>query len=307
MLNTDVLQWMANEFAPVELATPTGTILQLKDNAVRYFNTHSGYPIVKMFDATTSTVALQLTPDYKNVVQVYPATTPDWVLQNYPLWSLLGITIIDNLTSDLVMLSEAYRNYKYYMGTDFKFHFERNNDPMVGGQLFLSNLPSPTSRICVVGTKRVVCGTPTVAISGVSGTIPFVPIDSETLVLSNGTHTFTDEDGSGDLTSSIAGYTGTINLTTGAWTVSGWSGGTTTGTATFDYEEDIKSEFILNWILNYSKALVKMAEGNTLRKAAAINITTDGQALYTEGKEEKQALEEQLSREGLWLSFPKRI
>jgi len=307
MLKADILQWIHTEFAPVELATPDSTILQLLSNTVRYWSTNSAFPVVKMFPASVGTVSVQLTPDYKNVVQVWPSKTPDWVLQNYPLWSLLGITIIDNLTSDLIMLSEAYRNYKYYMGTDFRFYWNKSDDPMTGGTLFLSNLPGPNDYICVVGTKRILQGTVNVNISGTSGTLDFVPVDIKSLILTNGIQTYTDVDGTGVLTSSVVGYSGTINYTTGAWTVTGWSSAPLTGTASYYYEEDIKSDYILDFILYYTRALVRIAEGNTLRKADAIDIKNDGQRLLDEGIAEKTELEEKLCRDGRWLSFCRRI
>jgi len=305
MLKTDIIDWVSQEFAPIALATPDETIIQIVDNAIRYWNTHSAMPIVRMFTCSQSTVRLQLTPDYKSVVKIYPATTPDWVLQNYPLWSLLGITIVDNLTSDLVMLSEAYRNYKYYMGADFNWTFNRSNDPAVGGAVFLTQIPNPTSAICVVGTKRIIYGSVVLNVSGTSGTFDFAPMETYSISLTNGTHTFTD-DGDGILVSSLSGYSGTIDYATGAWEITGWSGNTT-GTCTYIYNEDIKSEHILQWLLYYIKALVKLVEGNAIRKTSAIGIVNDGKDLYDEGKTEKEMLEKKLADEGRWLTFCHRF
>jgi len=314
MRKNDIIDWCQQEFIPIVLATPDETITQLIQNAIRYWNTHSAFPIVKMFPvsnsrfvsgAGSSSAAIVMTPDYKNVVKVYPATQPDWVLQNYPLWSLLGITIIDNLTSDLVMLSEAYKNYRYYMGSDFNYHYEKSDDPAVGGTLYLSNLPNLSTTVAVVGTKRIISGTATVSITGTSGVFEYVPIENYTVLITNGSHTYTD-DGHGVLVSSLSGYSGTINYTTGAWSVSGWVG-TGLQTATFKYEEDIKSEYILAWLLYYVKALLKMVEGNALRKTDAIGIKNDGQSLYEEGQAEKKELEEKLGVEGRWLAFTRRF
>jgi hypothetical protein len=259
-----------------------------------------------MFPATIGTISVPMTPDYKNVVQVYPATTPDWVLQNYPLWSLLGITIIDNLTSDLIMLSEAFRNYRYYMGTDFKFHYEKSDNPTVGGTLYLSNLPGPTSTIAVVGTKRIVTDEVTVPIQpGNSGVFQFYPIVPLSLTITDGNMTFTDN-GLGVLIGSISGYSGTIDYTTGAWSTT-YLFSSASSAATYEFNEDIKSEYILTFLLYYVKALTKMAEGNVLRKVEAVEIRNDGQQLYTEGKDEKLELEKKLNVEGRWLSFVKRF
>lgn len=228
-----IREWIKTEFAPVLLATPDATVDQVIDNAIRFWNTHSAYKITEMYDATPGTVRVNLSTKFKNVVRVYPATTPDWILQNHPLWTLLGITIIDNLTSDLVMMSEAFRNYRYYIGTDFHFLFERSEDPNavdgIGGSLYMTNLPQNTTKVAVVGTKRIVTG------------------------------------------------------------------------------EDITNEFILEWILEYAKAQVKMIEGNTLRKSSAIGINNDGQRLVDEGKDKVEELKKQLATEGRWVGFVRKF
>jgi len=313
MLKTDILNWVNQEFQPISLATPNETITQIVDNAYRYWNTHSAMPIVKMFEnAGIATSRIYLTPDYKSVVKVYPATVPDWVLQNFPMWSLLGITIIDNLTSDLVMLSEAYRNYKYYIGSDFSWHFERSDDPAVGGALYMQQLPSQTTSICVVGTKRIINGPVEYILehsSGVntslSGILDFFPLDPDTFSMTNGTTTFTD-DGEGILNCDQSGYSGTLDYDTGAWTVTGWAGNGII-TTNYAYFENVKSEHMLQWILYYIKALVKMVEGNALRKTMAIDIKNDGQQMYDEGKTEKKELEATLRDEGRWLTFARRF
>lgn len=156
MERKDIINWVVTEFQPVDLATPVDTILQCIDNAIRYWNTHSSYKITRMYAAAASQKRIQLDPIFKSVVRVYPAAAPDWILQSHPVWTLLGITLIDNLTSDLVAMSEAFKNYRYYIGTDFHFTFERNEDPAVGGYLYLENLPYNTTRIAVVGTSRII-------------------------------------------------------------------------------------------------------------------------------------------------------
>lgn len=306
MKNDEILEWVHQEFMPVSLATPDETIIQIIRNAKRYWNTHSAFPIVKMYPVLAGGFALQVSPDFKTVVRVYPARTPDWILQNYPVWSLLGITIIDNLTSDLVMLSEAYRNYRYYMGTDFHFMWQKSDNPMIGGKVYMSNLPYMTTDCAIVGTKRIMDGTAQDNFSGTSGTLTFFPLTENSVTFTNGMHIYTD-DGAGALVSNVNGYSGTINYVTGAWTVTGWVVATTTGTVTYDYEEDITSEHILQWLTYYVKALVKMVEGNTLRKTGVIGITNDGDTLYKEGSEERKDLEVKLGVEGRWLTFVRKI
>lgn len=229
MKDVDIISWVKTEFYPVLIATPDDAIFQFIQNAKRYFNTHSSYPISQMFDAQSGTPYIQLSTSYKNVHQIWPATQPDWILANYPVWSLLGITVIDNLTSDLIMLGEAYKNFRYYMGTDFKWYFQKSDDPSIGPKVYLSNLPTGTSRVCVLGSYRIVDNT------------------------------------------------------------------------------DVTSEHILNWLLYYVKALTKVAEGNTLRKATAIDVKNDGQELYNEGKDEIQKLQEQIAQEGRWVSLCRRF
>lgn len=230
MTDDDILDWLNTEFYPVTLATPQETVLQILANAKRYFNTHSSYPIAQMFQASPGTPVIQLPTSYKGVHQVLPATQPDWILANYPVWSLLGITVIDNLTSDLITLGEAYKNYRYYMGTDFRWNFQKSDNPeTTGPKLLLSQIPSGTSNLCVLGSARIVSG------------------------------------------------------------------------------QDITSEHILNWLLYYVKALVKIAEGNTLRKSTAIGINNDGQQLIDEGKEELMQLKDNLAQEGRWVNLCRRF
>src|SRR5665213_1719050 len=216
MTISEILQWVRQEFEPVELATSDGTILQMIKNSIRYWNTHSAFPVCRMFPALTSTPSIRMTPDYKNVIQVYPATTPDWILQNYPLWSLLGITVIDNLTSDLIMLSEAFRNYRYYMGTDFKFTYQKSDNPTIGGVLYLTNLPGPTSTVCCIGTKRIVTDEVTISLPALSsgGVLPFIPVTPYALSITDGIVTFTDN-GLGVLVGSSSAYSGVVNYATG--------------------------------------------------------------------------------------------
>lgn len=232
MTREDIREWVKTEFSPVMLATPSETINQITDNAIRYWNTHSAFKQTKIYETVAGIPRIQLGTEWKNVVRVYPTTTPDWILQNHPLWTLLGITIIDNLTSDLVQMSEAFRNYRYYIGTDFHFTFERVENPEgagYGGYLYMVNLPMNTIGVAVVGTKRIVPG------------------------------------------------------------------------------EDITSEYILDWILKYVKAQVKMVEGNTLRKSDAIGVHNDGQRLLDEGKEEVAELQKKLAVEGKWVSFARKF
>jgi len=321
MTDADILEWVETEFAPIQLATPDETVLQIIKNAKRYWNTHSAYPMLRMYDtpgtsqnyqesnAGLGNNRIKLDPDFKNVVKVYPATTPDWILQNYPLWSLLGITIIDNLTSDLVMLSEAYRNYRYYIGTDFQAKFIRPEDPKEGGWLYMVNLPSNSTRVCVIGCKRILYDIVRLTVSGLTGTVLYTPIVEHSFTITDGQLVYTD-DGNGKLVPSQSGFLqGAIDYTTGVWTVPLWLAPDTTNKiyATYEYSENITSEYILNWILYYVKAMVKQVEGNTLRKTDAIGIKNDGERLIDEGKKEVEDLQKRMFEDGRWMAFAKRF
>jgi hypothetical protein len=172
---------------------------------------------------------IPVSPDFKLVTQVFPSVSPQLLWQDNTLWKLFGITILDNVTSDLIMMTQAFQNYQLYVGTDFRWTYEMAEDPTQYGKLFWTNNPVTNAVFCVVGAKRI---------------LP---------------------------------------------------------------NEDIKSDHILYWLLYYAKALLKMCEGNMLRKADIIGVRNDGQALFDEGKDEKKALEEQLAQEGRWLAMAQRF
>jgi len=222
------INWIKQEFQPLTLATPDETIVQAVENAIRYWNTHSAYKAMETYDFTPGEKVIQLNAQFKSVVDVLPARRSTWLWSDHPLWTLLGITVIDNVTSDLIMLSESYRNYRVYVGADMRWEFIRPDNYEDGGKLFLINVPSGVAGFCVVGTKRIV------------------------------------------------------------------------------KDEDIQNEFVLEWLLRYIKALVKMCEGNILRKSSIIGIKNDGQELMNEGKEEQKELQEELSKTARWTAFVRR-
>jgi len=223
-----ITEWVKNEFKPLKLATPDATIMQMIDNAVRYWNTHSAYKISTMVDYAPGTDRVQLPAEFKSVAAVYPNKTTTWIWNDYPLWTLTGITVLDSVTTDLIMMSEAFRNYRVYVGTDFRWVFERSTDATEGGYLYCINVPNGVSGLYVVGTKRILDG------------------------------------------------------------------------------EELKDDYIQDWILRYTKALVKQVEGNTLRKSDIINVKNDGQNLYDEGKEEMKDLQSSLAKDSRWVAFIKR-
>jgi len=227
---TAIKDWLEVEFLPLTLATPDDTIYQVVQNAIRYFNTHSAYKISKMYIYATSTKRVQLDKAFKTVTKVYPNKTTSWIFNDHPLWSLLGVTILDNVTSDMIMMSETFKNFRNYVGMDFRWKFEKSEDPDVeGGYLYAINVPQGTSSLYVEGTQRITAD-----------------------------------------------------------------------------DTDITSEYILDWVLSYSKALLRIIEGNTLRKGDIIGIKNDGQEMINEGKEEKKDLEERLAVDGRWVAMIRR-
>jgi hypothetical protein len=151
------VNWIKNEFLPIKLVCGTvdGIIEQQIENAIRYWNTHSGYKISTMVSYAPGTVRVQLPATFKMPVTVIPSQTTTWIWNDHPLWTLLGITVLDNVTTDLIMMSEAFRNYRIYVGTDFRWTFDKSDDPEVGGYLYCINVPAGTSGLHVIGTKRI--------------------------------------------------------------------------------------------------------------------------------------------------------
>lgn len=228
---SNIKDWIVTEFLPIQLATPDDTIYQVIQNAIRYWNTHSGHKTMQVYDYASGTARVQLSTSFKDVVKVYPTQTTSWIWNDHPLWTLLGITILDNVTSDLIMMSEAFRNYRIYLGSDFRWTYQKSEDPdNSGGYLYIINMPSGCSSVCVMGTRR-------------------------------------------------------IALT----------------------DVDITDEYILDWILNYSKALLRQIEGNTLRKSDIIGVKNDGQEMLNEGKEEQKTLQESLAKDGRWVALIRRV
>jgi hypothetical protein len=227
--NSFILDWVKNEFSPLTLATPDETIYQQINNAIRYWNTHSGYKCSSVVEVNTGDHRVQLDSEFKSVVQVWPTQNTEWILNDHPMWSLLGITILDNVTTDLIIMSEAFKNYRQYVGTNFSWTFERSNDPAVGGYLYYEHVPSKNTALFVIGTKRI-----------------------------------TDN-------------------------------------------ENIEDDYILDWLLYYTLALVRIIEGNTLRKSGIVDIKNDGQEQLDQGKGEKEELQKRLFQESKWVALAKRF
>lgn len=227
MQRVDILDWIKTDYAPLTFSLPDETILQFIDNSIRYFNAHSGYKIVREVTVTGNKMVLD--PEIKTVVQVWPSMQTTNLQYGDPSWSLLGIQSINNLTSDIIQLNEAYKLYRNYLGADFRFYWKRSDDPKVGGTLFLENLSSQASNIEIVGTKRIM------------------------------------------------------------------------------EDEDVTQEYIVNWLLLASKAQVKMAEGNALRKGELIGLKTDGASYIDEGQKLWDEMKSDLEKNSRWVSLVARM
>lgn len=224
------ITWIKQEFQPRTLAIPDESIGQMVDNAVRYWNTHSAYKISQMVTYGTGQVRAQLSPAFKSVAVVHPNKNANFIWNEFPTWSLAGISVLDNIRTDLVLATEAFRTFNIYAGANFRWWMEENHDdPTQGGWLYCKNVPSGTSALYVIGTKRI------------------LPTD------------------------------------------------------------EIDSQHINDWLLYYTKALVKQAEGHALRAAGLVLPgDVDGQQLYTEGVTEAKFLQEELQKSARWVVFAKR-
>lgn len=154
MTTEQILDWMATEFAPLKLATAREAQRQIVDNAIRYWNVHSAFPHVEM--VTLAGSSARLSNHLKSVARAWPATQSTTIFQDHPLFSLLGIVLLDNITNDLITLAEGYRTYKAYVGTDFQYSFIRSSDPALGPTLFVANMPIKSNTLAVLGTKQII-------------------------------------------------------------------------------------------------------------------------------------------------------
>jgi hypothetical protein len=156
MNSDEIIQWTRNKFAPIPLSTPEETLVQNIEETIRYWNNHSAYKTADMVTLDGNGMTVVVPTKIKTVVQVYPAIQNSSIFQDHPLFSLLGIVLMDNITQDLIQLDAAFRTYRVYTGYDFRWTFMRSGDPAVGGKLMLRNLPIRTDRVCVVGTRRLI-------------------------------------------------------------------------------------------------------------------------------------------------------
>jgi len=152
------VDWIKKEFEPLQLIVAQAddsVIEQQVENAIRYWNTHSAFKTHGIYDYTPGTKRVQLDASFKGVVDVIPTKATSYIWSSHPLWTLVGITVLDNVTSDLIMMSEAFRSYRIYVGTNFRFAYQKSDDPIVGGYLYCANVPNGTESLMVIGTRRI--------------------------------------------------------------------------------------------------------------------------------------------------------
>lgn len=152
---TEYLNWIKTEFAPLTLATPDETICQIVENAIRYWNTHSAYKISIMIPYSVGQIRAELPSQFKSVVDIVPNRKSTWIWNDHPLWTLTSIQILDSVTTDLILMSEAFRNYRIYVGADFRWFHQRSDSFASGGYLYCINVPGGTTSVMVIGTKRI--------------------------------------------------------------------------------------------------------------------------------------------------------
>lgn len=307
-----MIEWIIVEYQPLEFSVPNETVEQIIKNAIRYFNNNSAVRVTEMVDVLSPKTMVPKT--IKAVSQVVPARNSMVnAAYNLPMWTLLGVQVINALNTDLIMLSETYKNMSIYMGKDFQWQFIPSDNP---GDFEV------TDDLTGSGTLW----TPTLAHGNI---LP------GTVIVTGLTEVFTD-DGNGVMVSNLsAGTSGSISYTTGAMVLN-WVDPETSAIADYTYtngggyiytnnlptdsnllavvgakrvfiDEDITEPFTLDWLLRYSKALVMVAEGNVLRKGSMINVVNDGGDMITDAKANILELQEELRMNGRWLAFGGRI
>ena len=159
MTPQDILTYMKTAYAPLQYAQPDATLLQNIQQVIYYWNTHSGHRLLRMYPATSSGPSSQtiitLDPDIKTVVEVLPSAQQMAIALADPTWTLFGIQVMNYMSADLIAINEGYKNYLSYLGNDFRWTYEPSQSPAVGGTLMIQCLPSPATRVAVIGTKRI--------------------------------------------------------------------------------------------------------------------------------------------------------
>lgn len=153
MTRNQIYDWLVRSFDPITLATPQDTVLQIIDEVVDYWNMHSAYKISTFIPVSQNVLTLPL--EFKMVDSIHPNVQQVQLLQDFPNTLLLGMTVLDNLTTDTIMLSEGYKNYRTYMGGQLAWQELRSEDPTVANRIVINNLNRACTDVFVVGAKRI--------------------------------------------------------------------------------------------------------------------------------------------------------
>lgn len=156
MTRKQISDWIIRSFDPIALATPGDTLSQIVDEVIDYWNTHSAYKISAFLPTSNNVITLPL--EFKVVESIHPNVQQVQMLQDFPNTLLLGMTVLDNLTTDTILLSEGYKNYRTYMGGQLAFQEIRSEDPTVANRIVVNNLNRACTDVFVVGAKRILPG-----------------------------------------------------------------------------------------------------------------------------------------------------
>lgn len=149
------LNWVKQEFSPLTLATPDNALEQILENVIRYWNTHSAHKVSQIVDYTSGESRKQLNAAFKTVVQVLPTRLTIFNWNTHPLFTLTGVALLDNVTTDLIVQSASFNDLRVYVGADFQWTFEPSDDPTEGGFIYCINVPAEALSINVIGTRRI--------------------------------------------------------------------------------------------------------------------------------------------------------
>lgn len=133
------------------LATPAATIKQMWHNSIRYCNANSAFACSAMVN---SSKMQDLPLKFSDVVMCVPANAADRLFMDNPLFSTLGVILLDNVTSDLIQITESFKAYRNYVQTDFQWFTISSRDPKVATKLLMNQLNARITRCFVMGMQR---------------------------------------------------------------------------------------------------------------------------------------------------------
>ena len=212
----------------VTFAAPPGlTFIYGQNMSIIYDSTHKMMGVVSSYNTITGQLVVTVTyvvgsgtyDAWQIIENIRTTTIGPWVTTNvtYDSSYSTGTVSIDHNSTALVGYGTGWSTN---LSTGAQIGFGSTSPAAITTWYDIGSVNTDTSITLSSGLVQ------DEATTGLSGTLAHYPIIGGTLVLSNGTETFVDN-GSNVLVSEMSiGHTGTINYTSGAWTVTGWSGGT---------------------------------------------------------------------------------